>query len=80
LQQQGLSKLPVQWRIYVKDIAALLGIEKTVSAVVSARVDTPQVIGFLKPIILVPLACIKPVEHPTGGSGAPARAHSHQTQ
>ncbi|HSC40501.1 MAG TPA: M56 family metallopeptidase, partial [Chitinophagaceae bacterium] len=37
---------------------ALLGIEKTVRAVVSARVDTPQVIGFLKPIILVPLACI----------------------
>lgn len=58
LQQKDISRLPVQWRMHVKNIAALLGIKKTVRAVVSARVDTPQVIGFLKPVILVPLACI----------------------
>jgi len=58
LQQKDISRLPVEWRLYVKNIAALLGIEKGIKAVVSARVDTPQVIGFLKPVILVPLACI----------------------
>ncbi|MBS1566294.1 MAG: hypothetical protein JST39_18060 [Bacteroidetes bacterium] len=58
LQQKGLSRLPVEWRLYVKNNAALLGIKKTIKAVVSARVDTPQVIGFLKPVILVPMACL----------------------
>jgi beta-lactamase regulating signal transducer with metallopeptidase domain len=58
LQQKDISKLPVDWRLYVRKTAALLGIEKEIKAVVSARVDTPQVIGFLKPVILVPLACI----------------------
>ncbi len=58
LQQKDISKLPVEWRLYVKKVAALLGIEKEIKAVVSARVDTPQVIGFLKPVVLVPLACI----------------------
>jgi len=58
LQQKDISRLPVEWRLYVKNIAALLSIKKNVRAVVSGRVDTPQVIGFLKPVILVPLACI----------------------
>ncbi len=58
LQRKDISKLPVHWRLYVNKIAALLHIEKEIKAVVSARVDTPQVIGFLKPVVLVPLACI----------------------
>jgi len=44
--------------IYVKDIARPAGHEKTVIAVVSARVDTPQVIWLPEAHYPVPLACI----------------------
>jgi beta-lactamase regulating signal transducer with metallopeptidase domain len=58
LQRTGISKMKADWRIYVRKIAEQLGIEKEVKAVLSSRIDTPQVIGFLKPVILVPVACL----------------------
>lgn len=58
VRNNGISKLPVEWRMYVRDIAAQLGIKKQITAVISSRIDTPQIIGVLKPMILVPVACL----------------------
>lgn len=58
LQQHGIQKMNAIWRTYVKNISAQLGIQKDVKAFLSSYIDTPQVIGFLKPVILLPAACL----------------------
>jgi beta-lactamase regulating signal transducer with metallopeptidase domain len=58
IRQFGHTKVDVQWRIFVKKIAARIGIKKPVHIWVSEFVSSPVTIGFLKPVILVPLAAI----------------------
>ncbi|MEO6316691.1 MAG: M56 family metallopeptidase [Chitinophagaceae bacterium] len=58
LRNHGTAKMNVIWRTYVKNIAGQLGIQKEVKALLSVHIDTPQVIGFLKPVILLPAACL----------------------
>lgn len=54
----GLHKIDVDWRLFVKRVAEQLGIKKEVRIYLSEHITTPMTIGFLKPIILVPLASI----------------------
>ncbi len=58
IKTQGLTKIDVDWRLFVKRISELLGIKQPVSIYVSELVKSPLTIGFLKPLILVPLASI----------------------
>ncbi len=58
IRKYGLEKMDVQWRIFVNKVAARMGIKKTVHIWVSEFVSSPVTIGFLKPVILVPLAAI----------------------
>ncbi len=58
LQHNGITKMNAIWRTYVKTISEQLGIRKDVKALLSVHIDTPQVIGFLKPVILLPAACL----------------------
>lgn len=58
IRYQGLHKMPAEWRLFVQKIAAQLNIKKNVRVFLSAQVSTPLTIGFLKPIILVPMASI----------------------
>ncbi|HTL10522.1 MAG TPA: M56 family metallopeptidase [Chitinophagaceae bacterium] len=58
LQQQAASKMNAAWRTHIAQIAAQLGIRRPVKALLSLHIDTPQVIGFFKPVILVPAACL----------------------
>ena len=58
IRQFGLTKMDVQWRIFIKNVAARMGINKPVHIWVSEFVSSPVTIGFLKPVILVPLAAI----------------------
>ena len=48
----------MDWKIFVKQVSYQLGIKKNVTIYLSELVTTPMTIGFLKPIILVPLASI----------------------
>ncbi|MBC7587673.1 MAG: M56 family metallopeptidase [Chitinophagaceae bacterium] len=48
----------MDWKIFVKQVSYQLGIKKNVNIYLSELVTTPMTIGFLKPIILVPLASI----------------------
>jgi len=58
IKTQGLQKIDVEWRLFVKKIAGLLNIKHPVSIYVSELVKSPLTIGFLKPLILIPLASI----------------------
>lgn len=58
IRNYGLSKADVEWRMFVKKVAAQMGIRKPVHIWVSELVTSPVTIGYLKPIILVPLAAI----------------------
>lgn len=58
IRYQGLRKMPAEWRLFVQKITAQLNIKKTVRVFLSEQVSTPLTIGFLKPIILVPMASI----------------------
>ncbi len=58
LSSKGLQKPPVSISIFSTQTAFHLGIKRKVQVWVSAHVDVPSVIGFFKPLILLPVAMI----------------------
>jgi len=58
LRRNNLSKIDVSWRMFVRKVGAQIGITKPVHIWVSSMVTSPVTIGYLKPIILVPLAAM----------------------
>lgn len=57
-QKTDWQKLPAQWRLYIQQQSKLLGVKTKIRAFISTYIDTPQVIGILKPIILIPASCV----------------------
>jgi len=55
---QNVHKPGAAIRIYVREIAERMGIKKEIRIWLSHIVDTPMTIGFLKPIILMPIASV----------------------
>jgi len=58
IRTTGLSKCNVELRIFVQRFAERMGIHKPVHIYISDLISSPVTIGFLKPIILVPIAAI----------------------
>ncbi len=58
IRKQGLQKADIDIRIFVTKVAAQLGIKQKVKVYLSNLVSSPLTIGFLKPIVLIPLASI----------------------
>lgn len=58
IRTNGLNKIDIAWRLYVKNTASAMGIARKVNIWVSEWVNSPVTIGYLKPIILIPLAAI----------------------
>ncbi|MDE3253502.1 MAG: M56 family metallopeptidase, partial [Bacteroidota bacterium] len=58
IRSRGLQKMPVNYRLFVSRIAEQLGISRKIQVYLSEAVSTPLTIGFLKPVILVPLASV----------------------
>jgi len=58
IRHGGLSKINAEWRLFVQKLAAQMGITKPVYIWLSEFVSSPVTIGYLKPVILVPLAAI----------------------
>ena len=54
----NIHKPAASIRIYVNQIAERMGIRKYIKVWLSEIVDTPMTIGFLKPIILMPIASV----------------------
>ena len=58
IRHNGLSKINAEWKIFVNKTAANIGISRKVKIWLSELVQTPVTIGFLKPVILLPVAAI----------------------
>ena len=58
LKKNGLQKVDIRYKLFVKKISAYLGIKKNVGIYFSAMVKSPLTIGYLKPLILLPIASI----------------------
>ena len=58
IKKQGLEKAGLNYRLFVQKIAGHLGITKKVLVFASELVRSPMTIGYLKPIILVPVAAL----------------------
>jgi beta-lactamase regulating signal transducer with metallopeptidase domain len=55
---EGLQKAHPEWRAFLQEVAGRMGIKKKVQIWLSSIVDTPVTLGFLKPIILLPVAAV----------------------
>lgn len=58
IRRYGLSRASVEWRLFVQQISARMGIRKPVYVWMSELVSSPVTIGYLKPVILLPLAAV----------------------
>jgi bla regulator protein blaR1 len=58
ISNYGLSKAHLDYRLFTHKMAGYLGISKKVQVFISELVSSPVTIGYLKPIILLPLATI----------------------
>jgi uncharacterized protein (TIGR03435 family) len=56
LRRQALLQAPSHWAAATECLAAALGIRTAIRVVDSMAVDTPTVIGWLKPVVVLPIA------------------------
>ncbi|MGJ7031724.1 M56 family metallopeptidase [Niabella hirudinis] len=58
LRKNGLGRVPGALKIFMLDAAGYLNIKRKIQFYTSSIISTPLTIGFLKPVILVPVALI----------------------
>lgn len=58
LKKYGLQKTALEYRLFVKKVAGRLGIKKPVHVYLSNLITSPVTIGYVKPIILLPVAAL----------------------
>jgi beta-lactamase regulating signal transducer with metallopeptidase domain len=58
IKKDGLKKAALEYRLFTQKLSARLNINKKVSVFVSDIVSSPLTIGYLKPIILLPVAAL----------------------
>ena len=58
IRTYGLSKANVKWRMFTNKIAAHMSIGKTVQVLMSEFISSPVTVGYLKPMILLPVAAV----------------------
>jgi bla regulator protein BlaR1 len=58
IRKEGLRKSDLNYRLFVQKISSQLGIAKKVLVYVSELVTSPVTVGYLKPIILIPVAAL----------------------
>ncbi|PWT72585.1 MAG: hypothetical protein C5B59_15510, partial [Bacteroidetes bacterium] len=58
LRTYGLQKIDPAMRVFTDQVSKRLGIKKNIGVWFSEHVSTPLTIGFLRPIILIPIATV----------------------
>ena len=58
VKKNNLHKAPLDIRLFIRNIAAHIGIRDEVNIWLSENIHVPSVIGFVKPVILLPAAVI----------------------
>jgi beta-lactamase regulating signal transducer with metallopeptidase domain len=56
LARRSVAAVPPEWAATVDALRARLGIRRRVRVALSARVDVPMLLGWLRPVILLPLS------------------------
>jgi uncharacterized protein (TIGR03435 family) len=64
VHRASLGALPSRWEQASSRIAILLGIDRLVRVIDSPFVDTPTVIGWMRPVILLPVAALANLSPP----------------
>jgi beta-lactamase regulating signal transducer with metallopeptidase domain len=54
----GLQKAPVSWRIFLEKMSGHMNICSKVQIWLSDKIDTPLILGWLKPVILLPFSAV----------------------
>lgn len=58
IKSNGLQKPAAEWRLFTERVSRHMGISRTIRLWVSHHIDVPATIGFIKPVILIPLASV----------------------
>lgn len=58
LRNTNLTKMPAMSRVFVDELTAAFSLNKKVKIYLSKNIRCPLTIGFLKPVILIPLAAV----------------------
>ena len=62
IRRQGLVKADADLRIFVQRLSERMGIGRKVKLWLSTRVQTPVTIGFIRPVILLPIAAVSQLD------------------
>lgn len=60
--RRKVEPLESYWESKIQALARSMGLQKTIFVAISHHVDSPLVIGWLRPIILIPAACLLAME------------------
>ncbi|MCZ4224494.1 M56 family metallopeptidase [Pedobacter rhodius] len=63
LKKNSLSSIPESWKLIFENVTANLKISKTIKFHLSEIVNVPLVIGYLKPVVLFPLALVNQLDN-----------------
>jgi len=63
LKKESLSAIPDSWKIIFEQVTAHLKINKVIRFHLSSIVNVPLVIGYLKPVVLFPLALVNQLDN-----------------
>jgi beta-lactamase regulating signal transducer with metallopeptidase domain len=58
LKTSSLRKVPIDWRLFLDNMSAQLNISPSISIWISEKVDSPVILGWLKPAILLPVSAL----------------------
>lgn len=58
LKAGGLQKVPVELRLFLGEMAMHMNIRPAVQLWISEKIDTPLILGWIKPVILLPISAI----------------------
>lgn len=58
IKKEDQQKAHLEYRLFVQKVSFLLGIKKKVKVVISTLVNSPVTVGYLKPVILLPVAAL----------------------
>ena len=58
LRRRGVCAPPPEWQTRLDELAARLRLSRPVALLESCFTDTPVLIGYLRPVILLPLGCL----------------------
>jgi bla regulator protein BlaR1 len=62
LKKKGLQSVPESWELVFESLLGKLGLRQQVNFKLSALVNVPIVVGYLKPIVLFPIALVAQLE------------------